>query len=120
MSSDYAYGKRKELQVAEFLQRRGFDWGRAAGSRGCVDLLAQKGREYLAIQVKSTRSLSISTTRLTLDEEASLIAYTDGSAAIPTLALVSRNYVWFLSVPDSEVFLEGNLKPLKYVYPDET
>jgi Holliday junction resolvase len=120
MSSDYAYGKRKELQVAEFLQRRGFSWGRASGSRGAVDLVAEKGSQYLAIQVKATRNLSISTTRLTPNEEAGLLDYTDGNSAIPTLALVSRNYVWFLRVPESEVIFEGVLKPLRYNYPYET
>jgi Holliday junction resolvase len=42
MASDYAYGERKELQVGEFLERRGYDWGRAAGSHGAVDLVAKK------------------------------------------------------------------------------
>lgn len=120
MASDYQYGKRKELQVAEFLERRGYDWGRAAGSRGAVDLIAKKGRQSLAIQVKATRNDSISYTRLTPDEEAKLLDYTDGNTATPVLALVTRNYVWFLSVPDGEELLKGSLKPLKYQYPDES
>ena len=82
MASDYGYGKRKELQVGEFLQRRGFAWGRASGSRGVVDLIAKKGHQNLAIQVKSTRDLSISYTRLTPSEEANLLAFTDGTRAV--------------------------------------
>jgi Holliday junction resolvase len=120
MASDYAYGKRKELQVGEFLQRRGYEWGRAPGSRGAVDLVAKKGRQSLAIQVKATRALSILATRLTPQEEENLLRFTDGNTAIPVLALVSRNYVWLMRVPDDEELLKGNLKPLKYLYPDQT
>ena len=117
MASDYKYGRRKEHQVGEFLERRGFSWGCAPGSRGVVDLFAKRGRQSLAIQVKATRDLSISYTRLTLDEQAKLLDYSEGSRALPTLALVSRNYVWFLSVPDGQELLKGSLRPLKYQYP---
>jgi Holliday junction resolvase len=120
MASDYDYGKQKELQVGEFLEHKGYAWGRAIGSRGPADLVAKKGRQNLVIQVKSTRDRSISYTRLTPDEEAKLLGYTDGNKAVPILALVIRNYVWFLSVPDGEEILKGKLKPLKYEYPDET
>src|SRR5437899_2888611 len=73
MSSHYAYGKRKELQLAEFLQRRGFNWERNPASRGPVDLIAVKGRLRLAIQVKATRSNSTSYTRLSRQEETRLL-----------------------------------------------
>jgi Holliday junction resolvase len=43
MANDYKYGRRKEFQVGEFLERRGFAWGCAVGSRGPADLVAQKG-----------------------------------------------------------------------------
>lgn len=33
---------------------------------------------------------------------------------------MSRNYVWLLRVPEGEELFEGNLKPLKYLYPDQT
>ncbi|SRR6266571_2104654 len=55
MASNYGYGRRKELQVGEFLERNGFEWGRAPGSRGPVDFVAKKGRRPVAVQVKSTR-----------------------------------------------------------------
>jgi len=116
MANDYKYGRRKEFQVGEFLERRGFAWGCAVGSRGPADLVAQKGRQHLAIQVKATRDLSISYTRLTPREETNLLNYTDGNKATPVLALVSRNYVWLLRLPDGEELLKGNLKPLKYEY----
>jgi Holliday junction resolvase len=119
MASDYKYGRQKELQVGEFLERHGFSWGRAAGSRGVADLVAKKGRQNLAIQVKSTRALTISYTRLSLSEEAALLAYTDGNKAVPILALVTRNYVWFVRVPDGKELLKGTLKPLKYHYYDK-
>jgi hypothetical protein len=73
MLSHYGYGRHKELQVAEFLERRGFDWGRARGSRGPVDLLAERSKTRLAIQVKSTRRDVTSYTRLSLSEEMGLI-----------------------------------------------
>src|SRR5260221_3498939 len=110
MASDYKYGRRKEHQIGEFLERRGFSWGCASGSRGVVDVFAKRGCQSLAIQVKATRDLSISYTRLTLDEEAKLLDYTEGSKALPTLALVTRNYVWFLSVPDGQELFKGSLK----------
>jgi Holliday junction resolvase len=77
----------------------------------------RRGRQSLAIQVKATRDLSIPYTRLTLDEEAKLLDYAEESTALPALALVTRNYVWFLSVPDGQELLKGSLKPLKYQYP---
>jgi Holliday junction resolvase len=117
MASDYKYGRRKEHQIGEFLERRGFTWVCAPGSRGVVDIFAKRGRQSLAIQVKATRDLSISYTRLTLDEEGKLLDYAEDSRALPTLALVTRNYVWFLSVPDGQELLKGTLKPLKYQYP---
>jgi Holliday junction resolvase len=117
MASDYEYGRRKEHQLGEFLERRGWSWGCAPASRGVVDVFARRGRQSLAIQVKATRDLSISYTRLTLDEEAKLLKYAEGSRALPSVALVSRNYVWLLSVPDGQELLKGSLKPLKYQYP---
>jgi len=116
MASDYKYGRRKEYQIAEFLERRGFSWVCAPGSRGVVDVLAKRGHQSLAIQVKATRGLSISYTRLTLDEEAKLLDYAEDSRALPTLALVTRNYVWFLTVPDGQELLKGSLIPLRYQY----
>jgi len=119
MASDYSYGRRKELQVAEFLERRGFAWGRTPGSRGFFDLIARRGRLSLTIQVKSTRGLSISYTRLTIREETSLLQYCEGSRVTPAVALVSRNYVWLVRIPDGEEIFKGTLKSLKYEYPYE-
>ena len=120
MSSNYSYGRRKELQVGEFLRRRGFECRRARGSRGPVDLVAQRGRLKLAIQVKATRGDSTTYTRLGPRDEARLLRAATARRARSALALVSRNYVWLVSVPDDKVIVEGDLKPLRYDYPEHT
>jgi len=120
MSSHYGYGKRKELQVAEFLERRGFSWERAQGSRGPVDLIAKRGKLRLAIQVKATRTDSTSYTRLNSHEESRLLRSAAAQRARATLALVSRNYLWLVSVPHDTVIVEGELNPLQYEYQDES
>lgn len=119
MSSHYGYGRRKELQLAEFLARRGFDWERATGSRGPVDVMAQKGRRRLAIQVKATRSDLTRYTRLSQRDETRLIRSAAARRAKAALALVSRNYVWIVSVPTEKRIIEGELRPLRYEYQDE-
>jgi len=115
MISNYKYGKRKELQVGEFLQRRGFLWGRAHGSRGPIDLFAQKGSRILAIQVKSTRKTSISSARLTQCEEDRLLEACYGRRETAVLALVMRNFVYLVRVTDRKILFKGDLKPLKYL-----
>lgn len=117
MASDYKYGRRKELQVGEFLERRGFAWGRTLGSRGPFDLIAKRDRVSLTIQVKATRGMSISYTRLAIREETNLLKHVEGSRAVPVVALVSRNYVWLVRVPDGAELFKGGLKTLKYQYP---
>ncbi len=69
---EYRYGRRKELQVGEFLERRGWAWAVSRGSRGPVDLLAERGRTRIAIQVKATSSDAISYNRLSLEPERKL------------------------------------------------
>jgi Holliday junction resolvase len=119
MVTAYTYGRRKELQLAEALERRGFSWERAKGSRGPVDLVANKGRLNLAIQVKSTRSDVISYTRLRIRHEENLLSVIAGTRATPVLALISRNYFWLLRIPDGMELLKGRLVPLRYRYLDE-
>ena len=114
---EYLYGPRKELQVGEFLERREFSWDRSGGSRGSIDLIAEKGRKKFAIQVKATRKDYTSYTRLTIDEEKKLVKAAEQIKAKPVLALVSRNYLWLVSVPDDDrVILNGQLRRLKYDY----
>jgi len=120
MSSHYRYGRHKELQVAEFLGRRGLHWGRAQGSRGPVDLVAERGALRLAIQVKATRSDFTSYMRLRRRDETGLIRSAAARKARPALALVSRNYVWLVSVPDGNLTERGELRPVQYEYPEET
>ncbi|PYS76203.1 MAG: hypothetical protein DMF67_19920 [Acidobacteria bacterium] len=120
MPKHYAYGKRKELQVAEFLERRGYAWQRAQGSRGPFDIAAIKGQLRLLIQVKATRRRTICYTRFTQNEEVALIDTAITYNALPVLALVCGNYVWLVSVPDDELFIEGSLRTLKFCYPYES
>ena len=103
--------------MAEFLERRGFAWARAAGSRGPVDLIAKRGSLRLAIQVKATRGDSTSYTRLPRRDETRLIRSAARREAKPSLALVSRNYFWLVSVPEESLLVEGELKPLRYGVP---
>jgi hypothetical protein len=74
----------------------------------------------LAIQVKSTRCDFTSYTRLSLNEEMCLIRSATPWEARPVLALVSRNYVWLFSVPNQDLMVEGELKPLRYEYPEHS
>ena len=117
MASNYGYGRRKELQVAEFLERRGFELGRARASRGPVDLVAKRGSTRLAIQVKSTRRDSTEYTRLSRRQEISLMRSAAPRKATPALALVCRNCVALLSVPDQSLMVKGELRPLRHDYP---
>jgi len=117
MASNYGYGRRKELQVGELLERHGFSWGRAQGSRGPVDLVANKGRRKVAIQVKATRKDCVDyCAQISQREETSLVRSSSARRAAPVVALVSRNTVTFVS--GREIVGEGRLKPLRYDYPD--
>jgi len=114
--SEYKYGRRKELQVSEFLERRGYKWSIAIGSRGPIDIIAKrKGRKW-GIQVKATRKDYITYTRLSIDEEHKLMKAAERRKVEPILALVTKNYVWFVTVPNESLMLHGKLKVLQYVY----
>lgn len=119
MSTQYHYGRRKELQIAEFLERRGFTCYRSPGSRGAGDIAAKRNNKAWLIQVKATRINYTSYTRLTIDEEEKLIKVAKKYNAKPVLALASRNFVWFVSVPDEKSLLKGELRPLRYDYFDK-
>ena len=115
MASNYGYGRRKELQVGELLERRGFLWSRAQGSRGPVDLVAKKGRRTIAIQVKSTREDCVDyCAQITQRQEISLVRSSAARRASAVVALVSRNTVTFVS--GRRVIGEGRLRPLRYDY----
>ena len=116
MPTPYHYGRRKKLQIGEFLERRGFFWDRSPGSRGPGDILAKRNNNVYLIQVKATRKGYTSYTRLTIDEEEKLIRVARKYKAQPALALTSRNFVWFVSVPGEKSLLKGELRPLRYDY----
>ncbi|HEX7320181.1 MAG TPA: hypothetical protein VF399_07490 [bacterium] len=112
--SHYQYGRRKEFQVGEFLKRRKYQWSIARGSRGPIDVMAVKGRRKWAIQVKSTRKISISYARLTIDDEKKLVMSAKRKNAIPVLALVVGNSVGFFKISNRDLMLRGKLRPLQY------
>ncbi len=112
----YRYGRRKEFQIAEFLERRGWDWKIARGSRGPIDLLIRRGRQQIAIQVKATRAESISSSRLGPAEEQRFRRAAARRGARPVVALAVRNEVWFEGVPDGRTLLTGKLRRLHYEY----
>lgn len=114
--AQYKYGRRKELQVGEFLERRGCAWERSPGSKGSIDLIAQKGMMRWGIQIKATRKDYVSYTRLGVNSEKRLVREAKSLGAKPVLVLVSKNYAWFIAVPDGKLLLKGELKPLKYYY----
>lgn len=120
MAAHYPYGRKKELQVAELFIDKRYLTGRAQGSRGPFDLLVTKGNRRFAIQVKSNRPCKISTRCLSSVEEERLIQAARRERALPILALVSRNYAWFLIVPSGEIVGEKELKRLKRKYPNCT
>ncbi len=116
----YFYGRRKERQVGEFLERRQHACYRSPGSKGPVDLFVKKGRRLWAVQVKSTRKrVARYTACLTPQAENLLIRYSRSVGGQPVLAIVIRNHVWFLSVPDARLLLEGQLRSLRYFYDDK-
>jgi Holliday junction resolvase len=102
--------------VGEFLERRGWRWTLAAGSRGPIDLLARRGQVRVAAQIKATREDRISTRRLRPADEQRLRSAATRETADPILALACRNYVWFISVVTGDLLLEGTLRPPRYDY----
>lgn len=114
--SEYKYGRRKELQVSEFLERRGYKWVISRGSRGPIDIIAKRKSRKWGIQVKATRKNYITYTRFSIDEEHKLVRVAKRRKVKPILALVTKNYVWFVTVPNENLMLHGKLKVLKYEY----
>ena len=51
----YLKGRRYEYQVAQLLQREGWQVMRTAGSHGPFDLIALRGGEALGVQVKAVQ-----------------------------------------------------------------
>ncbi len=102
--------------MGELLERSGFSWGRAQGSRGPVDLVAQKGRHKVAIQVKSTKKDCFDyCAQISQRQETSLMRSSAARRASALVALVSRNTVTFVS--GRQIVGKGRLKPLRYDYP---
>ena len=108
----------KNIRLVSFSKRKGFFWYRSPGSRGVGDIVAKRNGRIWLIQVKATRKDYTSYTRLTIDGEKKLLNAARRYKAAPVLALVSRNFVWFISVPEEKLLLKGELRPLKYDYRD--
>jgi Holliday junction resolvase-like predicted endonuclease len=119
--SDKRYGTKKELQVGEFLERRGFKWERVQDSRGAFDLRARRGSECWLVQVKATRSGGDprAAFRRALDEAPALRNEAKRYRKCrPVAAVVEGNYVWFFDVSeqDARLIMEGELKELRREY----
>lgn len=120
---DPNYGRKKELQVGEFLERQGFRWGRSPGSRGPFDIVAQKGRQVWGIQVKATRGdLKSAIARAeaeigSLRRVASSLSRELQCPVKPVIAIVQGNYAWLIDVEEEPRLLEeGWLEELHYGY----
>jgi len=120
VASHYQYGRWKELQVAEFFARRGYEVARTQGSRGSFDLVATKGRRRLFVQVKATRKDFADSSRLPQYDQTRLLRSAAAGKAHPLLALVSRNDVVLFSARDLRVLDYGRLKPLRDPYSEHT
>lgn len=119
MLTHYKYGRRKELQVGEMLERYGWSWERSPRSRGPADLFAKRGSLCMLIQVKATRKRVTTYTRLSQDEEDKLMTRAQKKGYVPVLALTTGNYAWIITIPDERVIIKGALKPLMHDYLDE-
>jgi Holliday junction resolvase len=84
----YQYGRAPGKAVAGLLRRQGYDVELASGSRGACDIWANKGRDRLCIQVKSTRDPDASRWPLPADEDAALRQRARRTGRTPVLAWV--------------------------------
>jgi Holliday junction resolvase len=111
----YRYGRKKEYQVAATIKRKfGFQKVEISpGSRGEYDILAQSGRKKWMIQVKSTRDVDISPSRLKKEDEIKLKRVAKKTNAKPIVALVSRNQVHIENLDDGKVHLHDKLHKLR-------
>ncbi len=98
MSKNYSYGRTKEEAVGKFLISKGWKVWISLGSSGAYDLFAIKGSRKWFIQVKATRKISITSTRLSPEQERRLKISATKGGGVPVLALVAQNTVAFYSV----------------------
>lgn len=94
----YKYGRNKENKVGMFLTRKSWKVWITKGSRGPWDLYAKKGSRKWCIQVKATRKTRTGTSKLSVEAARKLKIAAARKKAIPVLALLAQNNVWFLSV----------------------
>ena len=94
--SKYHYGRRKELQVAKQLHRRGYKVKVHKGSRGASDVEAIKGSKKWVVQVKATRKKR--PTRISPNERRRLKIQARKRAATPVHAEVIRGKIQYKSV----------------------
>ncbi|WP_456423463.1 Holliday junction resolvase Hjc [Thermococcus sp.] len=92
----YRRGANAERELIRLLEKAGFAVLRSAGSHR-VDLVAGNGRDYLCIEVKSTRSA-----RLYLPEEdiEKLRSFAESFGGRPVLAVKFINVGWRFYLPN--------------------
>lgn len=119
MVSQYSYGKKKELQLGEYLIGRGFKCKRFRGSRTGADLICTKAGKKWAIQVKATRKHKLKIfQRFTRDDRKRLKETADAYYARPVFAGITRNYFELRSIYTYKKLMSGTLKPLKGKHPE--
>src|SRR5216684_3235704 len=120
----FRYGIKQEDRLAAALRRRGHDTGYYDGSRGAIDVTADKGGRHLDIQVKAVRSGSARITdeaaaldhlnvRLSKSHETRLMRSSHARGRQAAVALVNGNYFWLwrLTKDSYELLHDGWLPP---------
>jgi len=90
----YRRGASAERELAKLLEERGFAVLRSAGSHR-VDLVAGDGKEYLCIEVKSTRSDRV---YLPQDDVEKLVSFAErfGGRAVLAIKFISVGWRFYL------------------------
>ena len=96
VKSEYHYGRRKELEVAKHLRRRGYKVKVHKGSKGASDIEAVKGSKKWVVQVKATTKKR--STRISPNERRRLKIQARKRAAVPVHAEVIRGKIVYKSV----------------------
>lgn len=86
----YRRGASAERELAKILESRGFAVLRSAGSHK-IDLVAGNGKEYLCIEVKSTRSRKL---YLPIEDVEKLVEFAGRFGGRPVLAVKFVNVGW--------------------------
>jgi len=92
----YRRGASAERELARMLEKHGYAVLRSAGSHK-VDLVAGNGREYLCIEVKSTRSERL---YVPAEDVERLVSFAERFGGRPLIAVKFINVGWRFFEPD--------------------